>query len=98
MPYCCLTLRIFISREIATVTYRSGEEWDGRFGRDRIDPEAEPSLCPYFMIENYLDHQGEMFSTKYDPNSLLYISKVRCYENTCIYHVIYIERVYGLRS
>ena len=62
-------------REIATMTYRSGPEWGERFGRNRISDE-EPSLCPTFVIENYLDYQGESFSTKFDPNSLLYISKV----------------------
>lgn len=54
--------------EIATITYRSGPEWDQRFGRQmRKDmPEATdtrqggprtPLLCPDFMIETYLDHQ-----------------------------------------
>ena len=62
-------------REIATMTYRSGPEWGERFGRNRISDE-DPSLCPTFVIENYLDYQGESFSTKFDPNSLLYISKV----------------------
>ena len=34
-----------------------------------------PALCPDFLIETYLDHQGERFCLQYDPNSLLYISK-----------------------
>lgn len=63
-----------LAREIATMTYRSGPEWDERFGRKRMS-EEDPSLCPTFLIESYLDHQGESFSTKFDPNSLLYISK-----------------------
>ena len=63
-------------REIGTITYRSGPEWDERFGRQRIKASDEPSLCPYFMIENYLEYQGEQFCTRYDPNSLIYISKV----------------------
>ncbi|KAH3682266.1 hypothetical protein WICPIJ_006776 [Wickerhamomyces pijperi] len=62
-----------LSREIATITYRSGPEWELRFGRDRIA--EKPSLCPDFLIETYLDHQGEKFSIEYDPNSLLYVSK-----------------------
>jgi homoserine O-acetyltransferase len=63
-------------RELATLTYRSGPEWEERFGRKRISENSEPSLCPHFMIENYLDYQGEMASTKLDPNTLIYISKV----------------------
>ncbi len=71
--------------EIATITYRSGPEWDMRFGRKfRPLPESEtqrpdkprtPALCPDFLIETYLDHQGEEFCLKYDANSLIYISK-----------------------
>lgn len=64
-----------LAREIATVTYRSGPEWENRFGRRRADPEKAPALCPDFLIETYLDHAGEKFSLEYDPNSLLYISK-----------------------
>lgn len=64
-----------LAREIATLTYRSGPEWDQRFNRKKIEEDAKPSLCPYFQIESYLNHQGEIFSTKLDPNSLLYISR-----------------------
>ena len=64
-----------LAREIATVTYRSGPEWEKRFGRQRTDPSKQPALCPDFLIETYLDHAGEKFSLEYDPNSLLYISK-----------------------
>ncbi|MCJ1474028.1 hypothetical protein MMC13_002686 [Lambiella insularis] len=64
-----------LAREIATVTYRSGPEWEQRFGRTRADPSRPPALCPDFLIETYLDHAGEKFSLEYDPNSLLYVSK-----------------------
>ncbi|KIX10196.1 homoserine O-acetyltransferase [Rhinocladiella mackenziei CBS 650.93] len=64
-----------LAREIATVTYRSGPEWEKRFGRQRADPSQQPALCPDFLIETYLDHAGEKFSLEYDPNSLLYVSK-----------------------
>ncbi|KAF6762150.1 homoserine O-acetyltransferase [Ephemerocybe angulata] len=74
-----------LARQIATITYRSGPEWDLRFGRQlRAAPETDapsehgirtPALCPDFLIETYLDHQGEQFCLKYDANSLLYVSK-----------------------
>jgi len=77
-----------LARQIATITYRSGPEWEQRFGRSRrlADPtststsigtrkEQDPALCPDFLIETYLDHQGEQFCLKYDANSLIYISK-----------------------
>lgn len=64
-----------LAREIATVTYRSGPEWESRFGTERLDDEKAPVLCPDFLIETYLDHQGEKFSLEYDANSFLYLSK-----------------------
>lgn len=64
-----------LAREIATVTYRSGPEWEARFGRRRADPSRPPALCPDFLIETYLDHAGEKWCLEYDPNSLLYVSK-----------------------
>ena len=64
-----------LAREIATVTYRSGPEWEQRFGRRRADPRRPPALCPDFLIETYLDHAGEKFCLEYDANSLLYVSK-----------------------
>lgn len=65
------------AREVATISYRSGPEWELRFGRKRIEdpPTVSPNLCPEFEIESYLDYQGDSFCLKYDPNSLLYISK-----------------------
>lgn len=72
-----------LARQIATITYRSGPEWEQRFGRARRTSNADlkvpetriPALCPDFLVETYLDHQGEQFCLKYDANSLIYISK-----------------------
>ncbi|KAK6542615.1 hypothetical protein TWF694_006559 [Orbilia ellipsospora] len=64
-----------LAREIATVTYRSGPEWENRFSRRRADASQPPALCPDFLIETYLDHAGEKWCLEYDANSLLYISK-----------------------
>jgi homoserine acetyltransferase len=64
-----------LARQIATITYRSGPEWENRFGRRRADPSRPPALCPDFLIETYLDHAGEKWCLQYDANSLLYVSK-----------------------
>ncbi|KAG0309263.1 hypothetical protein BGZ98_004112 [Dissophora globulifera] len=64
-----------LAREIATISYRSGPEWEQRFGRRRAHPSTTPSFCADFLIETYLDHQGERFCLQYDANSLLYVSK-----------------------
>jgi homoserine O-acetyltransferase len=63
-----------IAREIATLTYRSGPEWLERFGLRRFNDKIQ--LAPTFEIESYLQYQGLTFAKKYDPNSLLYISRV----------------------
>ncbi|XP_064648736.1 uncharacterized protein LOC135500950 [Lineus longissimus] len=68
-------LGLKLAREIAFVSYRSGPEWDQRFGRKMMEDYEQPNLCPNFLIESYLDYQGEISSVNFDPNSLLYISK-----------------------
>jgi homoserine O-acetyltransferase len=64
-----------LARQIGTITYRSGPEWEARFGRRRADDSKPPALCPDFLIETYLDHAGEKWCLQYDANSLLYVSK-----------------------
>jgi len=62
-----------LAREIGTITYRSGPEWEQRFGRERN--EQRPSLNADFVIESYLEHQGKKWCLQYDPNSMIIISK-----------------------
>ncbi len=62
-----------VARGIGTITYRSGPEWQKRFGRTR--EEGVPRLDADFQVESYLAHQGEKFCLQYDANSYLYISK-----------------------
>ncbi|KAJ3207667.1 hypothetical protein HDU67_007336 [Dinochytrium kinnereticum] len=64
-----------LARQIATITYRSGPEWEERFGRKKADPNGQPAMCADFLIESYLDHQGEKWCLQYDANSFIYISK-----------------------
>ncbi|KAI8609397.1 Alpha/Beta hydrolase protein [Chytriomyces sp. MP71] len=64
-----------MARQIGTITYRSGPEWEVRFGRKRANTKFERNFKPDFMIETYLLHQGKKWLGQYDPNSLLYISR-----------------------
>ena len=64
-----------VAREIGTITYRSGPEWQERFGRERADDAAPPRLDEDFQVERYLAYQGDKFCLQYDANSYLYISK-----------------------
>jgi homoserine O-acetyltransferase len=69
----CAGMRL--ARELATVSYRSGPEWEERFGRMRMDRDSTPSFEPDYAIESYLAHQGHEWCKKFDANSMLYISK-----------------------
>ena len=63
-----------VAREIGTITYRSGPEWQERFGRRRIS-DGPPRLDEDFQVESYLTYQADKFCLQYDANSYLYISK-----------------------
>ncbi|MCU0229819.1 MAG: homoserine O-acetyltransferase [Acidobacteria bacterium] len=64
-----------LAREIGTISYRSGPEWDQRFGRERLRP-APTDVGPDFQVEAYLVRQGERLAESgFDPNSFLYLSK-----------------------
>lgn len=48
-------MKYAIYREIATIGYRSGPEWEIRFGHKKRT--EEPNFCPQFEIEEYIEHQ-----------------------------------------
>jgi len=56
-----------LARQIAMTSYRSAEEFNGRFGRDK-NGDA-------FEIENYLEHQGEKIVHRFSPYSYLTLTK-----------------------
>ncbi|CAE6954642.1 cysA [Symbiodinium sp. KB8] len=65
-----------LARQLGTITYRSGLEWQQRFGQSLAKGVTKrEGLKNEFMIESYLAHQGEKWVNAYDPNSLLWISK-----------------------
>jgi homoserine O-acetyltransferase len=63
-----------LARQIGTITYRSGPEWDRRFARERVREDA-PTFDQDFQVESYLVHQGDRFVDRFDANSYLYLSK-----------------------
>ena len=79
-----------LARMVATIGYRSGPEWELRYGRSRRVESVgtNPTLVePEFLIETYLDYQGTKYSEGYDPNSLLYLSKsMDLFDISSIYH------------
>lgn len=66
-----------IARKLGVVTYRSAMEWDGRFGRVRLDSECRED-DPFgleFEVERYLEGHARRFVHQFDPNCYLYLSR-----------------------
>ncbi|RJX26731.1 MAG: homoserine O-acetyltransferase [Dethiobacter sp.] len=66
-----------LARIIGTITYRSNESFEQRFGRS-LQIAGERNLFAFdeqFAVESYLNHQGEKVTYRFDPNSYLYLSK-----------------------
>ena len=66
-----------IARKLGVVTYRSAMEWDGRFGRVRLDGEAQEE-DPFgfeFQVESYLEAHAKRFVRSFDPNCYLYLGR-----------------------
>jgi len=66
-----------LARKLGMITYRSGKEWEQRFGRERIaeeHPTGDP-FAPDFEIEDYLEHHAKKFTGQFDANCYLYLSR-----------------------
>jgi homoserine O-acetyltransferase len=66
-----------LARKLGTITYRSAEEWQQRFGRQRVtEPTPHPSgVRAEFEVESYLEHQSIQFSETFDANCFLNLSR-----------------------
>jgi len=65
-----------LARKLGMITYRSAEEWRGRFGRERATAEGGTGdrFKIEFSVENYLEYQARKFTGDFDPNCYLYLS------------------------
>ncbi len=68
-----------MARKLGVITYRSALEWDGRFGRVRLDSESEMlDDDPFgleFQVESYLEGHARRFVRRFDPNCYLYLGR-----------------------
>jgi homoserine O-acetyltransferase len=65
-----------VARMVGHVTYLSEFAMHKKFGRNLQRPQRPEDLFPeFFSVESYLQHQGESFVKRFDPNSYLYITK-----------------------
>ena len=75
-----------MARKLGVITYRSAIEWDGRFGRIRLDgdTDGEEPFGMEFAVESYLEAHAKRFIRNFDPNSYLYMSRsMDWFERTC---------------
>ncbi len=63
-----------IARGIGQVTYRTGREFQSRFGRASQASE-DPLKGGRYAIESYLQHQGDKLASRFDPNSYIVLSE-----------------------
>ena len=66
-----------LARKLGMITYRSAEEWEKRFGRERMAEAGAPGdpFTIEFAVESYLEHHANRFSGGFDPNCYLYLSR-----------------------
>ncbi|MFA5292685.1 MAG: homoserine O-acetyltransferase [Phycisphaerae bacterium] len=68
------------ARMIGHITYLSEESMREKFGRElRSADEYSYDLNSEFLVETYLDYQGQSFVDRFDANCYLYITKAMDY-------------------
>ncbi len=66
-----------LARKLGMMTYRSPQEWEQRFGRERISLEmhSEEQFFGDFSVESYLENHANKFTGQFDANCYLYLSR-----------------------
>ena len=66
-----------LARQIAMITYRTGELFESRFGREREDgsPSCAWEAGNRFQVERYLDYQGRKLVSLFDARSYLALTR-----------------------
>jgi len=67
------------ARMLAHLTYLSDDGLGEKFGRAMKNQEVNYNYDPEFQIESYLHYQGEKFSTTFDANTYLLMTKALDY-------------------
>ncbi len=63
-----------IARGIGHFSYRTGAEFEQRFGREP-QGEEDPLKGGRYAIESYLQYHGEKLAKRFDPNSYVTLSE-----------------------
>ncbi len=61
-----------LARMIGMLSYRSVEEFEERFGQERVNGTLHPeSHLPFYQVESYLQHQGKKLPERFDANTYI---------------------------
>ncbi|MEM1435310.1 MAG: homoserine O-acetyltransferase [Pseudomonadota bacterium] len=66
-----------LARKLGMISYRSGLEWEHRFGRERATDDLHEGRAfgIDFEVESYLEAHANKFVGTFDPNCYLYLSR-----------------------
>lgn len=68
-----------LARKLGMISYRSAQEWQERFGRERITDDAiaahRQAFGMDFEVEAYLESRARSFTDSFDANCYLYLSR-----------------------
>lgn len=75
-----------LARMVGHITYLSEHSMGTKFGRDLRSEELNFGYDVEFQVESYLRHQGDMFSTAFDANTYLLMTKALDYFDPAAAH------------
>lgn len=67
------------ARMLGHLTYLSEDAMRQKFGRELREGKLNFSFAPEFQVESYLHYQGEKFSTRFDANTYMLMTKALDY-------------------
>ncbi|MDO6683602.1 MULTISPECIES: homoserine O-acetyltransferase [unclassified Oceanobacter] len=67
------------ARMLGHLTYLSDDAMRQKFGRELREGKLNYSFSPEFQVESYLHYQGEKFSTRFDANTYMLMTKALDY-------------------
>lgn len=70
---------LMLARMVGHITYLSDDGMREKFGREMKQGKLEFDFNPQFEVESYLQYQGERFSTAFDANTYLLMTKALDY-------------------
>ena len=66
-----------LARKLGMISYRSPEEWEKRFGRERVTDvgPVDDRFRIEFSVESYMENHANKFAGTFDANCYLYLSR-----------------------